>query len=1313
MTIKSIALTILFLVTLFTLPMTAHSQEVAATLPMDSAQYAVRRLASGLASEQAVFPLDSSTKVRVEIIASAGGLTTSILTPGGQTINVSNVTSFGGTYNATEGVDESTEEDPGLVVMTAHTPGFHYIYDFPSQGAGNYTVNVQSPTNPTEDIGVLIEVNTDSAIKTTLFATESTVILGFPAVFSAAVFNGSTALSGATVSVEARRGSNTPVAFTLLDDGGVADDAAGDGLYSGEFTPDATGEYSVFAVITGTTPGGVSYTRHAAVRITVVPPSSVFTGTVGDHGIDDDSDGLFDRVAIDVQTNTAVAGDYSIIAHLKTASGKQIARGLKATLATGLATISVHFEAEGLVELGENGPYTIELLEIFYLAPTGTIPADRLENAGQTSAYTLLQFERPALVVTNINSVTGIDTNANGKYDLLRVQSQVLALKAGVYEWSGTLVDASGNEIAFASARRSFVVGSNFMTFDFDGNEIGQHGASGSYSVRSVVLFGVNESLIIDRLLDTQPFSFKEFENSENLRLGTVTTQETAGNGNGSVEPGESGSLTVQLRNIGATSVSGINATLTVLTPGVLLTSTQSAYPTISASGTGANTTPFTFTLSSSVPCGDLIRMKLTITHTGDGGIPSMVNFSIQPGRPGAVATTFNYTGSPVAIPDDDLAGVDIPITISGFSGKLKDLNFRFGGSSCSATPGSTTVGLDHTYVGDLVITLRSSSGTVVKLMNQPGAGEPSSGINFCNTVFDDESGASSIQSIVPGGNPYTGTFLPVEALSAFQGEDPNGTWILNVADTVAQDVGHVRAFSLIVSDVVCGATSQVILSDDFNDNSLNTAKWVSNDVFSGFTDLGIPLNETGQRLEIGPLPQNTSGSHYRGIRSANSYNFTGAYSHVELVQPASSSTDGDAMFTVGYSSSNYYRIYVSGGELIGIKRIAGVKTTLFTVSYDSSNHRYLRLRHDPTNNKVIFETAPSTGSGPGTWTERYNQTWNSAVELAFTQFEMKGGTSRSESNAPGKVIFDNFEAGINPPPPPGPPSVTSVCPSAGTVDGGTPVTILGTGLMTGATVRFGGELATNVVVSSSTTITAVTPAHTAGAVAVLVTNSDSQSGTLTSGFTYTESASGAILEENFNSNCVDTSKWTDRDVFSGFTDLSLPISQTGGRLEIGPLLQGAGGSHYRGIRSVNSYDFGGAFSYVEIVQPPSSSTAADAMFTVGYSVNAFYRIFVSSGNLIGQKKIDGVKTTLFTQSFDSTNHRFWRIRHDAATNSVVLETAPSAGGGPGAWTVRHTEAWHPNVSISAIQFELKGGTSQSESNAPGKVIFDNFLLSR
>src|SRR2546422_916835 len=86
-------------------------------------------------------------------------------------------------------------------------------------------------------------------------------------------------------------------------------------------------------------------------------------------------------------------------------------------------------------------------------------------------------------------------------------------------------------------------------------------------------------------------------------------------------------------------------------------------------------------------------------------------------------------------------------------------------------------------------------------------------------------------------------------------------------------------------------------------------------------------------------------------------------------------------------------------------------------------------------------------------------------------------------------------------------PTVSAISPSSETSSGGTAVTVTGTGFAAGATVSLGGTAATNVTVVSSTSLTATTAAHAAGVVNVVVTNSDGQSGTLTGGYTYINSA--------------------------------------------------------------------------------------------------------------------------------------------------------------------------------------------------------------
>jgi hypothetical protein len=77
-------------------------------------------------------------------------------------------------------------------------------------------------------------------------------------------------------------------------------------------------------------------------------------------------------------------------------------------------------------------------------------------------------------------------------------------------------------------------------------------------------------------------------------------------------------------------------------------------------------------------------------------------------------------------------------------------------------------------------------------------------------------------------------------------------------------------------------------------------------------------------------------------------------------------------------------------------------------------------------------------------------------------------------------------------------PVITSVSPTSGNKDGGTPVTITGTSFTGTTSVTFGGVLATSVIVVSDTEITCVAPAGVAGPVNVVVTtlNGPSTGGT-------------------------------------------------------------------------------------------------------------------------------------------------------------------------------------------------------------------------
>ena len=220
-------------------------------------------------------------------------------------------------------------------------------------------------------------------------------------------------------------------------------------------------------------------------------------------------------------------------------------------------------------------------------------------------------------------------------------------------------------------------------------------------------------------------------------------------------------------------------------------------------------------------------------------------------------------------------------------------------------------------------------------------------------------------------------------------------------------------ASAVPMSDFFNGSPAgNVLLADDFNSTSIDPNKWLPS-LFTGSQNTSVAVVDNGSQLQIGPLPTNASSSSYNGIKSKISYDFSrGGDAYVQLVQPAAAGSNAFTMFAVGTDSSNFYRFYVSGGNLVCEQKIGGAKSQVGSVAYDAVAHQFLRIGYDATTGNVVWETAPNNNGSPGSWTQRCSELWNTtAVPLNSVQFEMKAGTSVPESIAPGKILFDNFRA--------------------------------------------------------------------------------------------------------------------------------------------------------------------------------------------------------------------------------------------------------------------------------------------------------------
>lgn len=264
-------------------------------------------------------------------------------------------------------------------------------------------------------------------------------------------------------------------------------------------------------------------------------------------------------------------------------------------------------------------------------------------------------------------------------------------------------------------------------------------------------------------------------------------------NGSPAVNPGDTARVLLPVTNRGDADSVSTSVVLTSPVPGVVVTPRSKFYGTIGRGQTGINT--FTVSVPASQPLGVPVQLDAKVTFAGSLS-PRTTRISIPVGVPSTVVHDFAYTGAAAAIPDHDSTGVTVPLTVSGI-GQAAKITFSIDGSSCSTTAGSTTVGIDHTFVGDLVGTLTSPSGASAVVFANSG----SLGHNMCQVVFDDSAkqpfkGVSSSQA------PFTGSWQPLQPLKALLGP-ADGTWTFKVVDTASADTGSVRAVSLHLSGYV------------------------------------------------------------------------------------------------------------------------------------------------------------------------------------------------------------------------------------------------------------------------------------------------------------------------------------------------------------------------------------------------------------------------------------------------------------------------------------------------------------------------------
>jgi len=224
------------------------------------------------------------------------------------------------------------------------------------------------------------------------------------------------------------------------------------------------------------------------------------------------------------------------------------------------------------------------------------------------------------------------------------------------------------------------------------------------------------------------------------------------------------------------------------------------------------------------------------------------------------------------------------------------------------------------------------------------------------------------------------------------------------------------------------------------------------------YVQAGSTITGSGLRQAIYYAKNIAAGSNTVTV----TFNQTAAFADVRVLEYSGLDTSSPLDVTAGAAGTGTNASSGSATTTSANELIFGAGTTLtsFTTPGTGFTTRMFTLDGDI----VEDETVSSTGSYSAS-----SALWTSNAWI------MQMATFRAGTGGTGNPA----------------PTVSSISPTSGTTAGGTPVTITGTGFLSGATVTIGGAAATNVTLSNSSTITATTPAHAAGAVNVVVTNTD------------------------------------------------------------------------------------------------------------------------------------------------------------------------------------------------------------------------------
>jgi hypothetical protein len=594
---------------------------------------------------------------------------------------------------------------------------------------------------------------------------------------------------------------------------------------------------------------------------------------------------------------------------------------------------------------------------------------------------------------------------------------------------------------------------------------------------------------------------------------------------------GATGTVDMTVTAAGGTSATGSSDQFTYIASTIPTVSSVSPSSGLPAGGNSVTITGTNFSGVTAVDFGTTAATPVTVNSTTSITVPAPA------GPAGTVDVTVTASGGTSATNSSDrytylaaptvstvapnsgptAGGTSVTVTGTNFTG-VTGVNF----GSSAATP--------VTVNSTTSITVPAPAGSAVAVDVTVTTAGGTSGTSSADQFTYVASSTPTVSSVSPNSGPVAGgtsvtvtgtNFVGVTAMKF--GTVSATSFTVNSSTSITVPAPAGSAGTVDVTVAASGGTSTTGSADRYTYASasavISAVGSMSYLAASGVTTLGVSPQHLGDLLALVIKASSTTitatsvtgGGVGAWSRAEGPYNaYTGH--DLEIWTGVVNST-GTSTITVGFSSSvSAIATGLAAQEFAasGTSPVWGIDTGAGISNASSATVTFPKLT-PKAGGEVYFAFAAVANSASAGATSGFSYTTTSDGDVATYDTSVSGAVQPTTTQSPAG-ISGGVAVLITASSTPALPSVTAVTPNSGNPSGGASATITGTNFLGVTGVNFGAVAATSFSVVSATTITAKTPAGSAGTVDVTVTTTVGPSTTSAADhYTYTVTPASLI----------------------------------------------------------------------------------------------------------------------------------------------------------------------------------------------------------